>query len=172
MVLANKVKICGIGALMVCFAMPAIGAHAACDQQKLITQLKSEDGSWVPVSRKGAMSQLKGGASFYPLMGVKIYEGRVYASTYNLDYSLVTTKPVKTGVLVEGARFLFAPPHVKGDGITDAIRFYSAPKVNYVLTYGSSCGVESNALHLKIYYRGYQADRKEDEVVVFKKRDG
>lgn len=173
MVLANKVTLILTTMLVACTATPKIEARESCNQKKQFSELMSRPSSWAPVARDGNGHELMGDKFFFPFMGLKIYEGKMYVSTYNLDYSPVNAKltPDKSGALVEGVRFLSPPQHVPGDINTQAIRFYSSPKINYAVTYGENCGIDSNSLRVSVFYDGYVAGRKEDESILLRRTE-
>lgn len=126
MVLANRLKL--IHALLILFAATNCLAKKPfledCDTDKSLSALLEMDSNWEVARESG---------TFSPIIGLKVFESKLWVSTYGADFFPVKAKSASNSILLESTQFLRpAPVKIENDP-AELVRPYAADDIIFVI---------------------------------------
>jgi hypothetical protein len=93
---------------------------ALCNTDNSLSVFLKKNSNWEVVRESGA---------FYPIIGLKVFESKLWVSTYGADFFPVKTKPSNNSILIENIRFLRTAPVPIENDPADLVRHYVTDEI-------------------------------------------
>jgi hypothetical protein len=135
-----------------CLAKDSLSEN--CDMDLFINKFINEDSTWEIV---------QGDSDFKPIIGLTVFESKLWVSTFGADFFPVTIIPDINSFSIENIRFLRQSPIEIENDPAMLVKLYKEDKVRFkIYIRPKTCELEGD-LQLKIY----NLTAKEDEILDF-----